>query len=171
MYVGSKFGLTFDEFREAFHLFSESRHSPELRNVRDGPLPDELIVCGFIKDQGCNSKQTLFRSHRDWSVEQNSKFYTIGDDSLAARLSLLARGVGKAKLTAQDASYVVFEAKRFSESTPSVAKQTSLTVYMADGSERRYDTEGYLSYLYAKFGPQPLADMTSTANLFEGSDI
>lgn len=172
-------GALYVSLYESFEWLNEGNEADVLRAINLGlqsfkrylfkePRPPQLIIAGFLNAYDGIRRPVLFSSNSDWSFKQDSNFSTVGEGSLAARISLLSRGTQNAKFKIDDAAYLVFEAKRLAERAAGVSERSSLTIYASDGSERSYDTEGYLSELYAKFGPRPFTGIEVAPNLFPG---
>jgi len=155
-YIELNTGLNYEEFLrvgsqpnppEYYH-----RVSGELKQVE---LGCELLIVGYI---GWHPK--IFHVRRDASVAQQQHFCAIGSGGTVAEATLFRRKYDW-NVKKNQAMYLAYEAKKFSEVMPGAGSETEISIVRWWGDDKplsvhSIDCEGEMDEHFRKYGPQPL---------------
>ena len=150
-YIKSRFAMSYQDFYQTGtknmppDLFRET-----MAHIHRLDIRTDFIVAGFAGKFG-----VIIEASADGEASIREEFATVGSGSHLAAASLLHRQYTDVN-TLPECLYSIYEAKRYSERTPTVGKRTSLSILTPGGILRRVSQEGLsnLGDQFKKYGPQ-----------------
>lgn len=150
-YIKSRFAMSYQDFYQTGaknmppDLFRET-----MAHINRLDIKTDFVVAGFTDKFGI-----IIEASADGEASIREEFATVGSGSHLATASLLHRqytDVNPVPLCL----YEIYEAKKYSERTPTVGKRTSLSILTPGGMLRRVNHEGLLALegYFEKYGPQ-----------------
>ncbi len=159
--IQGQYGISYDELRRVgLAQFPPDVYRDAMWTVRDSRIRAEFIVYGFTS-LGLplvlkTTQEGVVKIIEDWGV--------IGEGGYLAQTVLMHRGTYE-MMPLANATYIVYEAKKYAENAPSVGTNvTTLVVAHPDGRRQIFSPEGkkWADIHYSEFGPKPLPKETMT---------
>lgn len=152
-YTLGMYGIFYDDFIQyGKERFPENLYQQELLNIREIRAHAECIVVGF-----CNGFPLLINTTDIFQANIVEECCAVGSGSYLATASLMHRNFSE-MLDFNQALYLIWEAKKYSERVKSVGEQTGFTILKKDGAPRvvNGETRHLLNQMYKDLGPKEM---------------